>query len=288
MNRGIASLVALASLVGLSLITATVPGFAQTKGATSPVATNKKKPLSKKDPKYLEAKRLFEKGEELYSKGDYEKAVESWEMSYDLSGADLILESIANAYERLAQLEKARDFLARWRAAAPEGEHAALDERLARLDERIAKDKAAREAKEAKEKADKEAQAKRDAEAKVQGEGGKLFIPGVVIGGVGVAAGITGGVLDILAYRNRPDANVVCAQSLEGNQLCRESSRDAITQSNTFATVGDILLIAGTATAAVGVVLVVVKSGKKKDEAKTAAAPWFLPGGGGMLVGGRF
>ncbi len=286
MNRRTASL--MASLVGLSLITTTVPSFAQTRGKPSPVVTNKKKPLSKKDPKYLEAKRLFEKGEELYSKGDYEKAIESWELSYDLSEADLILESVANAYERLGQVEKARDYLGRWRASAPEDEHAALDARLAKLDERIARDKVAQQAKDAKDKAAKDAQAKREAEERADREGGKLFVPGIVIAGVGAGAAITGGVLDILALNGRPDASAVCAESAGGKLLCRESSRAAIEQSNTFATVGDILLIAGTATAAVGVVLVVVKSGKKKDETKAAATPWFLPGGGGILVGGKF
>lgn len=287
MDRRTASL--MASLVGLSLLTTTVPSFAQTKGKPSPVATNKKKPLNKKDPKYLEAKRLFEKGEELYSKGDYEKAIESWELSYDLSEADLILESVANAYERLGQVEKARDYLGRWRAAAPEDEHAALDARLAKLDQRIAKDKAAQQAKDAKDKAAKDAQAKSDAEARADRDGsGKLFVPGIVIAGVGAGAAITGGVLDILAVRSRPDASAVCATSADDKLLCRESSRAAIEQSNTFATVGDILLFAGAATAVAGVVIVVVKSGKKKDDTKAAATPWFLPGGGGMIVGGKF
>jgi tetratricopeptide (TPR) repeat protein len=284
MKRRTASLVA--SLVGLSLLTTTVPSFAQTKGKPAPTATTKKKPLNKKDPKYIEAKRLFEKGEELYAKGDYEKAIESWEMSYDLTGADLILESISNAYERLGKFEKAREYLARWRDAAPEAERGDLDDRLKNLDARIATEKAAQQAKDDKEKAEREAREKREAEAR--GKQGGVFIPGLVIAGVGAAAGITGGVLDGLAYRNRPEESSVCAPSPDGRLLCRASAQQAIEQSNTFATVGDILLIAGTATAAVGVVLVVVKSGGKKDEKKASAAPWFLPGGGGMLVGGSF
>jgi tetratricopeptide (TPR) repeat protein len=286
MNRRMASLVA--SLVGLSLLTTTVPSFAQTKGKDVPEATNKKKPLSKKDPKYIEAKRLFDKAEELFGKGEYEQAIEAWEMSYELSGADLILDSIANAYERLAQVEKAREYLARWRAAAPESEHASLDARLAKLDQRIAKEKARQQASDDKDKAEKEAQAKREEEERAKRDGGGLFIPGIVIAGVGAGAAITGGVLDGLAFRSRPDQDAVCATSPEGKLLCRDSARADIERSNTFALVGDILLFAGAATAATGVVLVVLKSGKKKDEAKTAAAPWFLPGGGGMLVGGKF
>ncbi len=281
MNRRKASLVA--SFVGLSLLATTGPSFAQTNRKPAS-ATSKKKPLNKKDPKYIEAKRLFEKGEELYSKGDYENAVESWEISYALSEADLILESIANAYERLGQVEKAREYLGKWRDAAPAEEHSDLDARLKKLDERIAKDKAAKAAKEAKEKAEKDALAKRQADAKKET---KLFLPGIVTAGVGAGAAITGGVLDILAYSNRPDPNAVCATSADGKLLCRASARDAIESTNTFATVGDILLAAGTVTAAVGVVLVVVKSGKKKDETNTAVAPWFVPGGGGILVGGR-
>lgn len=284
MNRRTASLVA--SLVGLSLLTTTVPSVAQTKGKPSPTATNKKKPLNKKDPKYIEAKRLFEQGEEHFAKGNYTQAIEAWEMSYDLTNADLILDSIASAYERLGEVEKAREYLARWREAAPEAEHADLDSRLANLDQRIAAKKAEREAKEAKEKADKEAREKREAEERAKQ--GKLFIPGVIIAGVGGAAAIGGGVLDIVAYRSRPDESVVCASSPDGRLLCRESSRVAIERSNTLALVGDIMLFGGAAIAAAGVVLVVVKSGGKKDERKTAAAPWFLPGGGGLLVGGKF
>lgn len=285
MNRRTASLVA--SLVGLSLLTTTVPSFAQTKGKSDSTATTKKKPLNKKDPKYLEAKRLFEKGEELYSKGDYEKAIESWEMSYELTEADLILESIANAYERLGQIEKAREYLARWRDAAPEDERPALDERLTKLDQRIAKIKAAEQEKAAKEKAEKDAQAKRDAEPRAK-SGGGLFVPGIVIAGAGAGVAIAGGVFDFLAYRKRPDQSAVCATSPDGKLLCRDSSRTAIEQSNTFAIIGDIALIAGGAAVAAGVVLTVLKSGTKKDEAKTAVAPWYLPGGGGLMAGGRF
>lgn len=287
MNRRRASLVA--PLVGLSLLTTTVPSFAQTMGKPLVVATTKKKPLNKKDPKYLEAKRLFEKGEELYAKGDYEKAVESWEMSYDIYEADLILLSIANAYERLGKIEKARESLARWRDAAPEEERADLDARLAKLDERIAKEKAEAKAREAREKAEKDAHAQGLAAERAKHEQpGGLFVPGLVIAGVGGVAAIGGGVFDGLAYRSRPVESEVCAKSLDDKLLCRESARTSIERSNTFALVGDIMLFAGVATAATGVVLVVLKSSKKKDETKTAVSPWFVPGGGGMAVGGKF
>jgi len=279
-SRSSAMLVA--SLVGLSLLAAVPPAEAQRKPAASA-----KKP-GKNDPKLAEAKRYFQQGEEFYSKGDYEKAIEAWEKSYELSQKDLILESIANAYERLGEAEKARDYLAKWREAAPADEHADLDARIAKLDERVAKQKA-EQAERDKAEADRIAREKKDAEQREKNASGKLFLPGVILAGVGGAAAIGGGVLDILAATKRPDASLVCGTTPDGKQLCRTSARDDIESSNTFATVGDIMLIAGGVTAAVGVVLVITQSNKKNPEdTKTAIAPWFLPGGGGIVAGGRF
>jgi len=269
----------------LSLLAAGIPAEAQTKAAPTTATTGK----DKDKKKLAEAKRLFEQGEESYSKGDYEKAIESWQMSFELSGKELILESIANAHERLGEQEKARDYLGRWRAAAPPSEHADLDARIAKLDERIAKDKAE---KAAKEKADKEAKDKADKEAKEREkrEGGKLFVPGLIIGGAGAVIALTGGALDIVAGVKRPDPAAVCGTASDGKQICRDSARGDIETSNTLATVGDIMLIAGGVTTVVGAVLVITQSRSKpnKEDQKTAVAPWILPGGGGLLAGGRF
>ena len=70
-------------------------------------AFGKKKPGGKSDPKLEEAKRLFDEGAKHYGEGNYEKAIEAWEMSLDLSKKELINESISNAYERLGQPKKA-------------------------------------------------------------------------------------------------------------------------------------------------------------------------------------
>ncbi|MDC3957561.1 tetratricopeptide repeat protein [Polyangium jinanense] len=276
-----------ASLLGLSFLVASPAASAQAKKPAPSTPAAKKKPPNKNDPKLVEAKRLFQQGEDLYTKGDYEKAIEVWEMSYELSQRELILESIANAYERLGKAEKAREYLGRWREGAPPEEHADLDARLAKLDERIAKEKAE---KDAKEKADQDAKDKHEAEERAKREGGKLFMPGVILAAAGGAVAIGGGVLDILAATRRPDASVVCGKTADGRQLCRSSAQDDIESSNTFATVGDIMLIGGGVAAVVGVVLVVTQSGGKKgaEEKKTAVAPWFLPGGGGIVAGGSF
>ncbi|MDI3285181.1 hypothetical protein [Polyangium sp. 15x6] len=274
-----------ASLLGLSFLVASPVVSAQAKKPAPAAPATKKKPPNKNDPKLVEAKRLFQQGEDLYTKGDYEKAIEVWEMSYELSQRELILESIANAYERLGKAEKAREYLGRWREAAPPEEHADLDARLAKLDERIAKEKAD---KDAKDKADQDAKDKREADERAKREGGKLFMPGVIIAAAGGAMALGGGVLDILAATRRPDESVVCGKTADGRQLCRSSAQDDIETSNTFATVGDIMLIGGGVAAVVGVVLVVTQSGGKKSAEKTAVAPWFLPGGGGIVAGGSF
>lgn len=273
----------LATIMGLSLLIGAPPAEAQV-GASAGASKKPGKPSAKQ---LAEAKRLFEQGAELYGKGSYEQAIEAWETSYDLSKKDLILESIANAYERLGKPEQAREYLARWREAAPPEEHADLDARIKNLDERIAREKAD------KEKAEKAEREKREAEQKAardKVEGGGLFIPGLILAGLGGGMAVTGGVLDIVAVARRPDEATVCGASGD-RQLCRVSARNDIESSNRLAIAGDVLLFGGAAVAALGVVLVVTQSGGKKDEAgppKAAVAPLFLPGGGGAAVVGRF
>ncbi|UQA55340.1 tetratricopeptide repeat protein [Polyangium aurulentum] len=269
--------------LGLSLLVGAPTAQAQTKKpAASTSAAAGKKPSSKQ---LAEAKRLFEKGAELYGKGSYEQAIEAWEMSYELSKKELILESIANAYERLGQAENAREYLARWREAAPPEEHADLDARLKNLDDRIAREKASKE----KVEADKRDGGGGNAGGGAATEGGGIFVPGLVLAGLGAGVAVTGGVLDIVAATRRPDEAAVCGP-VGDKQLCRASARSDIETSNKLAIAGDVLLFGGAAVAAVGVVLVVTQSGGKKSDAepKAAVVPLFLPGGGGASVVGRF
>jgi tetratricopeptide (TPR) repeat protein len=280
----------LATIVGLSLLLGAPSARGQNKAAAQASAGASKKAGKPTQKQLAEAKRLFEQGAELYGKGSYEQAIEAWEQSYELSKKDLILDSIANAYERLGQAEKAREYLSRWREAAPAEERADLDARIKNLDDRIARDKAE------KDKADKTERDKRDKREAEEREardkaasGGGMFVPGLVMAGLGGGIAITGGVLDIVAGSRRPDEATVCG-SVGDKQLCRASARSDIETSNRLAIAGDVLLFGGVAVAAVGVVLVVTQSGGKKDEAgaKAAVAPLFVPGGGGVSVVGRF
>lgn len=246
-----------------------------------------KKGGGKLDPKTSEAKRLFDEGANAYTEGNYEKAIESWEMSYDISKKELICESIANAYERLGKPKQARDYLVRWRAVAPVDERDVLDARVKNLEERIAREEEAEKQLQAeREKREKE----RKASAATPASGG-ISIPGIVLAGVGVGAVVTGVVLDVLASKSRPDESVAC-RPVQDRQICLASEKDAIEGSNKQAFVGDILWIAGSVAGAAGVVLLVThglsSSKPKTDAAAFMAAPYVTPTGGGFAVKAQF
>lgn len=276
------SMLAFAAVVAVGA-DASAQGKKPAPAPASPPAQWKKKPGSKADPKMAEAKRLFDEGAKHYSEGNYEKAIESWEMSYELSHRELICESIANAYERLGQPEKAREYLVRWRAAAPPEEHETLDARLKNLDERIA-----REEKERKAQEEGDGQPVRAKGPPPPPAG--VFLPGVVLAGVGAAAVAAGVTLDIIASGKRPDEGDAC-RPLGGNQICRASEQDRIESSNGLAVAGDVLWIAGGVMATVGVVLLVTQSGSAASK-ETAGAmrvvPIVTPRGAGVTIGRTF
>lgn len=215
----------------------------------------------KKDPKLAEAKKLFDQGSDAYADGRYEDAVKAWEKSYELSGKPLIFESIANAYERLGDKKKAREYLARWRAEAPQAEREQLDARIKNLDARIAAADAAeaeRKAQEEKKKASSAAAEKaRKDEAKARASARSTrLVAGIAVGGVGVLAVGAGIVMGAVGAGQRPDPNTFCASSGD-RTLCKSSARDAIEGSSSLTLAGDVTWIAGAVLAATGGVLLV-------------------------------
>jgi tetratricopeptide (TPR) repeat protein len=236
---------------------------------------------AKVDPKIAEAKKLFEEGASAYGLGNYEQAIKAFEKSYELSKKPLIFESMANAYERLGNAKKAREYLAKWRDAAPEEERGLLDARIKNLDARIAREEEAA-AKEAQEKAAREAREKAEAEAKKS----KWFLPGAITTGGGAALLITGIVIDAVAGGKRP-ADGLCKAAANGNTYCQPTAGDAVKSSNTLAVAGDVLWITGAVAAAAGVTLLFVLKPKPLDEAPPKAA-WIAPSLGGVVVGGQF
>lgn len=257
--------------------------------------TGRRPAASRKDPKLVEAKRHFETGVEAYARGDYEAAIAAWERSYELSKKPLIFESIANAYERLGDAPKAREYLARWREAAPKDEHALLDERIGHLDARIARE---RDAKEAERRAAEE-RARREREAHEAEERARAAeeerrrtlqarLPGLVLVGIGGAAIATGVTLGVVAALSRPDVGGACV-SAGDRSVCRASVQTDIESSNGLATAGDVTWIAGAAVAVTGAVLLAVRwSPGGGGEPQARAAPFVTAGGAGVVLARAF
>ncbi len=295
-------------------VAAPMAGLAVMIAAPSIAVAQPKKPPPPpaKDPKLAEAKKLFDDGSQAYTDGRYEDAIKAWEQSYQLSGKPLIFESIANAHERLGDKRKAREYLAKWREAAPKEEHEQLDARIKNLDTRIAAADAAEaaqkeeEAKRKAEKAEKDKASQSGTKELEQARASRMKLA-IGVGAAGVVAVAAGVVLDVVASGQRPDSATACAQG-SGKTLCKDSAKGAIESSSTLALAGDITWIAGAAIAATGVVLFVTmpssgaaagKEGAKdapktpEKQSKTAprwmsVAPLVGPTGGGLELRGRF
>lgn len=262
-------------------------------GTPAPAAAQGKKPGAL-DPKLAEAKRLFDHGAELYGQGSYEQAIAEWERSYEISKKPLIFESIANAYERLGKAAKAREYLARWREAAPPEEHELLDARIKNLEARSREERAEAARQEAAARADRE-RAERERAARA---GAGTSIPGAVLAAGGAGAVIVGVTLDLIAAGRRPGEDEGCVVTGE-RRVCSAAVQSGIESSNTLATVGDIAWIVGGVAAAAGVFLIVTHEPAPAPasaiEARPACggsairiAPLAGPSGGGLSVAGRF
>jgi tetratricopeptide (TPR) repeat protein len=246
-----------------------------------------KRTPSKQSSAYAQAKKLFEQGTAAYGEGDYAAAIDAWTRSYELSEEPLIFESIAHAYERLGDLRRSRENLARWRASAPREEHATLDAHLRNLDARIAREeedaaRATRVHEEAMRGARAE-QARKSRESSERVAWSTLAILGA--GGALVGVGVA---LDLVANAERQDARAACAPGADGRLVCLASAREGIGRSNTLATAGDALWIGGAAAIVAGAALAI---GRPRWLASTEAAsvsPQLARGGFGLVVHGRF
>jgi len=283
----------------LRLLAAALCGAIALSGAPA-AAFAQKKNISQKDRR--EAKRLFNQAHLAYRRGDYEEAILKWEQSFELSGEPLIFLSIANAYERLGDAERALDYLTRWRKKAPRREHEELDQRIESLERRVEDERADEERRkreeeeriaEEKRRLDEERQAKLEKlrEQEQEKDTGVWTIAGWSMVGTGAAAVIAGLVMDGVAASKRPNEEEACTQSGPG-LLCRDALRSDIESSNTLAIAGDATWIVGSLVAAGGVVVLLTLAtgddGDATDGADAKLLPWVGPNGGGVGVVGRF
>jgi tetratricopeptide (TPR) repeat protein len=88
-----------------------------------------------------EAAALFDKGVRLYDEALYDQAITAFQRSYDLSGEHALLYNIANAQERLGDLEGTVETLNTYRIYAGEDEQDILDRRVRTLETRLLEEK---------------------------------------------------------------------------------------------------------------------------------------------------
>jgi tetratricopeptide (TPR) repeat protein len=255
--------------------------------AAPALAQSRRPPAAKPEAKNNEAKKLFDDGAAAYTQGNYEAAIEAWSKAYEISKKPLIFESIANAYERLGEAKKAREYLSKWRDVAPKDEQDLLDARIKNLDARVIRDEELETARKVEAEKSGRAEEERNRQRKPDGGSGGTSVPGVVLLGVGGAAVAVGVTLDIIAGIRRPAVGTAC-QTVDGAQICKSSSRDAIASSNTLALAGDILWIVGAAAAVGGAALIITHKPPPGREGTPPTATWIAPAGAGFMAGHSF
>jgi tetratricopeptide (TPR) repeat protein len=265
-------------LASAAVLAAAPPALAQPHRAPPPTRT---------DPRLAEAKRYFEDGAAAYGQGNYEAAIRAWERAYEISQKPLIFESIANAWERLGDARKARDYLARWRSSAPLEERDLLDARIRNLDARVAReDEAARRT------ASERAAAQAAARVQIEQAQQQPWLLGAIVAGAGGVVVLTGVLVDVAAALKRPDASL--CKTTNGQTFCKAAAQGPIDLSNRLALAGDITWALGAAAVAAGAVLIFIRrpGPVQRDSApRPVAAPpaaWLAPAPGGVMLGGRF
>jgi tetratricopeptide (TPR) repeat protein len=88
---------------------------------------------------FADARQHFLAGQDYYTQGRYEKAIAEFEEAYRLDPRPLLLYNLAQAWEKIGNLEKAVDYLKKYVEADPgNDDRATLVERISTLEERIA------------------------------------------------------------------------------------------------------------------------------------------------------
>ncbi|MBX2801753.1 MAG: tetratricopeptide repeat protein [Myxococcales bacterium] len=85
------------------------------------------------EQRVAQAKELYRLGAGLYEAGRYQEAIGTFREAHELSGNPKLLFNVANAQERLGQLQDAVDSLLRYRPFATPEEQVALDLRISAL-----------------------------------------------------------------------------------------------------------------------------------------------------------
>lgn len=197
------------------------------------------------------ARAEFEAGRDAFDQGEYERALDYWRRSYDISHAPELLYNMGTALDRLRRNGEAIDIFSRYleeRADAPN--RAEVEARLEVL---------------------REAQAEPEPEPPPT-TGPRSIVGPLVLIVTGGAAAIAGGVLIGIALADKSTVENAPPGARWDDYM---GERDRV---GTFSTVGAILLGVGAAAAVTGIIWIAIGG----DDAEVAALP------GGVSVRGRF
>ncbi len=219
----------------------------------------------------LEARAVFEQGENEYGRGHYALALQSFERAYALLEGHprraLVLFNIGTVYEELDQLEDARDAFVRY---LEEGADIATNiadtrARIADLEARIAlRDRrepgAPTEAGEADATTSPAVDGRGDA-------GGGVGVGAIVLLGLGSAALVASAVTGALALGAAGDLEAACP-----NDRCPDDPalRSRANEARTLSTVTDVLWPIGTAAATAGLIWLIIEATSAPDDTATA------------------
>ena len=211
------------------------------------------------------ARALFEEGGRLYETGQYEEAVQAFQIAYSLSPMPLLLYNMVAPLERLGRWDEALEALKTYASTAPEEEQKSLASRIEALEARIR---------------DREEQVELPVSAPVQVESPRKGNPAAIaLFGVGVAGVGVGSVFTATTHSARSQWTSECADGPSG-LLCPDSSRAAWQRDNTHGAIADIGWVVGLG--GLGGGLLVVLGGDKGSDVQMSLGP------GHLTVGGRW
>ena len=177
-----------------------------------------------------EARNLFAHGRDAYEHGRYEEAIKKWEEAWRLSRRPLLLANLANAYERLGELQHAADLLGQYLDLAPEEERDTLQARIAQLEARLKLEEAEAELKQAEEM---QRQAAEITENQRRGAAERAAMQSAqqrevsaapwITGGLGVA-GVAVGIQQHMAASATRDALADYCDTRQGVTLCTDEA----------------------------------------------------------------
>ncbi|MCB9677811.1 MAG: hypothetical protein H6737_22095 [Alphaproteobacteria bacterium] len=205
------------------------------------------------------AKELYQNGADLYNEGRYQEAVLAWEEAYRLSDRPKILFNIANAYERMGDIQKALDQLFRYKVYAKADERDQIERRIRMLEAKLD------ETPEPQPKPDPVVPdptpvPKPDKPPKTKSGGGAPVAAIALMGGGVVALG-AGGTLGLMSSSAKKTALASCVESGE-SLYCSSDAETALKRHRTTAVLADVGFAVGTLAAGTGVVLLATSGGK--------------------------